>query len=1758
MSEFVDEKLADQEALFEFLRWNSYRSEQHKLLYVATPKVACTSLKWWFATLEGYAKSLHDINDSAESDPDLVVHESHKVAPHVTGLSNECLTQALTSDEYFRFAVVRNPYERIFSAWQSKVILQEPLQIGRYVNFDFFHLPMKSRQDIAPAFESFLEHLACNEAPTFWDHHWTPQVSLLRPDVIKYSQIAKIETPDLLRESLRRWFSGHVPDPFAARRANQSLIPFQPEFLSKRSVELLRVMYADDFDVLGYDTQLPKAKKAFSDDEIAVALKAVHLLRARHAQLGRHLGRIAKLGDNVRTCDARIDELQGGAAVQAAHIERLDKMAAERQNIISNLSSAIEQREAVLSALNLQIAELQRTIAAQDAHIEQLGEAAIEHNKVYDNLTRAVKERDAKLSRLNRQVIERNAQVASLNRTLAALENQIASLELNIASRYMRSSEDEARVSESEVNVAQLEHVLREREAHIAELDHQLAMASAQAINESRRLQEVLGSRTWRLAVRMRKAAAMYRRALGASQAARLRRSLRAKADMRIIRNSDLFDSAYYLAQNPDVRTAGIDPIRHYLVYGWREQRDPSPTFSTLQYLADNHDVAQAGIEPLTHYLRFGKKEGRAVSGHVSVPAADVDLPPTLQIEEVLPAQLEVTEQAMDAEHDSHDTGIDQEIAVIKQSGLFDVSYYASVNPDLALLSPEDLIGHYCRHGWREGRKPSDDFDTRHYLQTYADIRLAGINPFWHYIVAGAKESRQAVPPSVNLYEEQIRFGKIESGVKLIAFYKAPDWAAVRSGRPLFRGHMQPLAPDQELGFYDVQDCEVMRRQAEIARSHGIHAFCFDLHVGVGNSVQLEPVECLLNAEQVDICFCVAIEALVPDTTSTLAKRLARVVADRRYMLFQASPVILVTVAGDVADSVAFVSQLKLGLAEMGVSKPFLIGRWAASHDEASRADLEEIFDASLDLPAASETGQFHGKDRNGAKVIPYSLVAELGAARIARTGSNLHACYPVVVLGRDNTATSQEGAVVYSRFNLKDYRRWLDAAMQGTCQSHVEGSRAVFIDAWNDWNEGVALESDHRTGFSCLNETSRALAGIPSGLNMPKVSVIVPNYNHEPFLRQRLGSIYGQTYKNIEVLLMDDCSTDQSRTVLDEHAAAYPEITRTLYNTTNSGGVFRQWAKGICAASGELVWIAESDDYCDEHFLERLVRCFEDESVLLAYGYSEFVNYDEVPIVGEFHTYLADLDGAAKWMGSYVETSHNEVKTALGIKNTIPNASSVLFRRPVDMPLLQDESWLSMRVAGDWVFYLHALRGGKIAYRNDAINFFRRYPGSTADATYKKEVFYREVGAASRTVAELYDVPLEVLERCRKGYEAFYWKMVGRDYEEFLRWYDYLSVLQARQRRVPNIMISTMGFSPGGAEILPIRIANELKRQGHSVLLLNTGLMSFFDRIRSMVRNDVPVVEMSDLGQTRNLIGQFGIEVLNSHHWHIQKYPFHLPDVFDDLRVHVASLHGMIEHDAFGVTDEQLARADEKVTTWVFTADKNVRPFAERGLYDEASRRFAKIANGMMMPTKIVPVSRSQMRIPDDAFVLCCVSRAIEDKGWAEAIEAVAHARKLSNRDIRLVLVGNGPVYDEYCHEGVYDFVHLAGFSENSVGYYASADMGIMLTKFKSESFPLTIVDCLFAGKPYIATDVGDIRNMLTVGQEVAGAVVELADWKVPVDTVAQVIAAFAADAQKYVDACELVDDVASRYKIDVVTEKYVELFNASRNNQRLGARKH
>ena len=105
-------------------------------------------------------------------------------------------------------------------------------------------------------------------------------------------------------------------------------------------------------------------------------------------------------------------------------------------------------------------------------------------------------------------------------------------------------------------------------------------------------------------------------------------------------------------------------------------------------------------------------------------------------------------------------------------------------------------------------------------------------------------------------------------------------------------------------------------------------------------------------------------------------------------------------------------------------------------------------------------------------------------------------------------------------------------------------------------------------------------------------------------------------------------------------------------------------------------------------------------------------------------------------------------------------------------------------------------------------------------------------------------------------------------------------------------------------------------------------------------------------------------------------------------------------------------------------------------------------------------------------------------------------------------------------------------------------SDMGFLASRFRGESFPLSIIECLFSGNPFIASDIGEIRNMLTTQEGMAGAVFELDDWKIPVIKVAQIVAEFAPNPDIYQQARALAERAAQPFCMDNIIADYEKAY--------------
>ena len=214
-----------------------------------------------------------------------------------------------------------------------------------------------------------------------------------------------------------------------------------------------------------------------------------------------------------------------------------------------------------------------------------------------------------------------------------------------------------------------------------------------------------------------------------------------------------------------------------------------------------------------------------------------------------------------------------------------------------------------------------------------------------------------------------------------------------------------------------------------------------------------------------------------------------------------------------------------------------------------------------------------------------------------------------------------------------------------------------------------------------------------------PFVSVIIPNYNHGQYLGQRLESVFNQTYPYFEVIILDDCSTDNSIEIINCYKEN-PHLSKIVLNETNSGNTFKQWDNGIKLAKGDIIWIAESDDYCKLNMLEELVEAYTRyHDVVIAFAPVVFVNEN-----GQITGYYSKEGRTQFVKGSRF------IPNYLAIDNVVHNASCAIFSRKAAISI--SHVYSRYRGVGDWWFWTLLAELGNVVIVNKHLSYFRRHEG--------------------------------------------------------------------------------------------------------------------------------------------------------------------------------------------------------------------------------------------------------------------------------------------------------------------------------------------------------------------------------------------------------------------------------------------------------------
>ena len=873
------------------------------------------------------------------------------------------------------------------------------------------------------------------------------------------------------------------------------------------------------------------------------------------------------------------------------------------------------------------------------------------------------------------------------------------------------------------------------------------------------------------------------------------------------------FDEGFYRAQEPRIDPS-VNALSHFCTIGWQSSRNPSVEFDVDYYLNAYPDVRAARVNPFLHYLLLGKSQGRQPNAY-----------------------------ARDLIQDH-----------------FDEQYYCSQSPSLMGMEP---IEHYMVFGWKQGLRASSTFDDRFYLRLNPDVRGLNCCPLIHYLEAGQDDGsatqptprpRMATDPAkgtiVFVGHDGIRAGAqlvlrdivqwfaqhtpysiqvllLEPGILAsqyalwadtlvlardedpagaivgefiadsIAFSYVNTVAASRfgraiaalpqlSGRPLvFHIHEMPSV----ISHFDGDDFRSLLAHARqiIAVSQTTRACLVD-NYGVSES-RVDVVHAFLSAnsgpedellrgrllerarlgarpDTVVIAGCGTVYSrkgpdLFVDTALRVLRRVSDV--DIRFVWY-----------GDGADRGGLEASLK--------STPF-----------ADRIVFPGFMPDSRRRLAACDVFFLSSRED------PFPLVV----LEAAEGGA------PTVCFGPATGITEflrDDAGCVLDEIDVDEAADALVDLVSHERKRKELGARARLRALYEYRSDQKILEL-----FVCLR----------ARLNLaPSVSVIVPTYNHELYVLERLSSIAKQSFKDVEIILLDDCSTDNTlATVQDQFSD--PRLF-TVENESNSGSPFHQWKKGLGLAKAPYIWIAEGDDYCTTNFLEELVPLVRRDGVALAHAKTENVDRHSTLQKGAIDGYLSRAH-PTKYQSGYFREGYDEVDESFAHMCSIVNASAVVFRKAlVDVKILDIAT--KFRMCGDWLFYLSLLRVGSIAYTINATNFFRRHPQSVVHQIEGTGTYFSERFNITEYILENFSVSRRTLRRIFAEIDNEWRRFAAKNCDDRLDTYfdkqKLLTAYRSQSERRLRIAVYVHGilFSKGGIERLISQLSAAWLRRGHAV----------------------------------------------------------------------------------------------------------------------------------------------------------------------------------------------------------------------------------------------------------------------------------------------------------------------------------------------------
>jgi glycosyltransferase involved in cell wall biosynthesis len=375
-------------------------------------------------------------------------------------------------------------------------------------------------------------------------------------------------------------------------------------------------------------------------------------LRAARTEGDAEIARLRSVAEEVDRLWARVNEAE-------AEIERLRPIEAEVDRLVTRLNSterdlSASHESAVEAELTLarKLAELQVALDERDQFTIRL--RALE-GEILDNqelsasqladAKAAITDRDIQIAELTEELADVSKQATAQEGAIRELTDAFRDVRRDLGDRIasLTKEVESARTHQSglERELDQARRSAEAKDTQIESLTNAIDQISASATSLERKVRDL----THLLEDSRRRQTESERRVLDYEVGVRrlfdeqpigkltqpwqynLAKAIKPKAEQAALRDcatiaaSGMFDAGYYFATNPDLLGSGIDPLLHYVLFGCREGRNPSPDFNTSWYLQNNPDLIQWKRNPLIHFMIHGRHEGRSPRPDVGTPA---------------------------------------------------------------------------------------------------------------------------------------------------------------------------------------------------------------------------------------------------------------------------------------------------------------------------------------------------------------------------------------------------------------------------------------------------------------------------------------------------------------------------------------------------------------------------------------------------------------------------------------------------------------------------------------------------------------------------------------------------------------------------------------------------------------------------------------------------------------------------------------------------------------------------------------------------------------------------------------------------------------------------------------------------------------------------------------------------------------------------------------------------------------------------------